>query len=48
MLINGDVHVYIQKNSDCFHRTCMNLDHSCNEDCDLIGQEEVSISHRHL
>ena len=24
------------------------LDHSCNKYCDLIGQEEVSISHRHL
>ena len=22
------------------------LDHSCNKYCDLIGQEEVSISHR--
>ena len=24
------------------------LDHSCNKYCDLIGQEEVSISHRYL
>ena len=24
------------------------LDHSCNKYCDLIGQVEVSISHRYL
>ena len=28
--------------------TCTCLDHSCNKYCDLIGQEEVTISHKNL
>ena len=37
--------IELQENND-YASKINNLDHSCNKCCDLIGQEEVSISHK--
>ena len=40
----GNIHI----TQDVVRAISISLDHSCNKYCNLIGQREVSISHRHL